>query len=182
MKNIMLALAIVLAALRGSAQSLSIKNLSELWMPVYQFVGEQHPNFTGHKSSELAFLIFQTNDKGHISSFHVKGDPGDSIFNILSRMPLTNFDKWECKTAANKLILVPYFYLFWEMRSYNSQIFEKFFRNTSPEEMIMEWDDVIFIKYMMWYSPEEPPPHCPVAGFELRSDTLMKKPSVTGHH
>ena len=178
----MLTLVIISGALRGSAQSLSIKNVKELWMPVYQFVNTQHSNFTGHKSSELVMLLFQVNDKGRISSFHVKGEPGDSIFNILNRMPLTAFDKWECKTAANKLIIVPYFYLFWEMTSYNSQVFEKFFRKTSAGEMIMEWGDMIFIRYMMWYSPEEPQPGCPVAGFELRTDTLMKKPRATDHH
>jgi hypothetical protein len=169
----------ILSCQFGQAQSLPDKDLADLWYRLSEFTNQQHSNFIGNKSSELAILLLETDSIGKISRVHVKGKHDDTIYNIFRRMPLEVFKDWQSITSKNKIIVFPYFYLFEESSSDTYRLLTEYYRKQPRPPYSIDVNNFIYIRQIVGYAPESPSPGCRVSNFVYIGDSSKKAVAPT---
>lgn len=159
----------------GKSQSVSKAQWDDLSLRMYRYVFDQLPEVHVTKQSEMVFVFFETDSSARISSIHIKGDPKDSIYNILMRMPFSLFNGWSCDACINKIIIVPYFYWFFESKNnYAYRVYKDYYSKRSYEE----YGNTIRARPMVSFAPVVMETSCHGTPFTYITDSISKEKSI----
>lgn len=175
MKTIVILFSLFISTI-ANAQSLTKPLWDNLCTRMAKFVYEQFPECTVSKASELAYILLETDSTGAVSDLHVKGDARDSIYQFLNRMPVKVFEGWQSNSCRNKIIMIPYFYWFFEgENSYAYRIYKDYYGAISRDQISKENGNTIMTRGMVSFAPVTLETSCGGTPFAIITDTLHSK-------
>lgn len=108
-RSIFFLLLIFFLPLKPGAQSISKKEISQLFSIIEKKLESKSNNRRTEAASEFFFLVLNTDSVGKINFLHKYADMEirDSSFIGINELSVSDFKGWVAKKAKNKVIIVP---------------------------------------------------------------------------
>ena len=105
-------LCVLLFNFSSEAQQPSDREILKLHLLLQDYLNtNQSPARQLHRSSEILLLMLDIDSIGYVSGVHLLADARnqDSVGSVLSKLNVTDFNRWHLENCSNKMLVLPIF-------------------------------------------------------------------------